>query len=269
MKLFALALLTLGFVGRTVAGPTEDVLAAAVKVMDAPNYAWTYTLMQDTRSETLEGKSDHSGVSIVTMPMAPIVARMLGFPERDSEQSLLAIFKGGDNCVIKTASGWKKPGDITGSLERGRDSSSGSIPGSFGGMRHRRANGSGRGATLALDFSINPPSDEIAIIVANYTELKVDGATVTGKLSEEGAKLLLVRPGQKDLVPRTATATFKLWLKDGKLESYEIEVEGTFTKIGDSEKNERPSRQTITVQIKDVGKTTVEVPEEAMKALGK
>lgn len=56
----------------------------------------------------------------------------------------------------------------------------------------------------------------------------------------------------------------KFWLKDGALAKYELHVKGTVNgRNGEMERD-----VTTTVEVKNVGSTKVEVPEEAKKKLG-
>ena len=55
----------------------------------------------------------------------------------------------------------------------------------------------------------------------------------------------------------------KFWIKDGLLTKYEFKVQGKVTIGG----NDRDVDRTSTVEIKDVGSTKVDVPDEAKKKL--
>ncbi len=55
----------------------------------------------------------------------------------------------------------------------------------------------------------------------------------------------------------------KFWVKDNLLAKYEIKVKGTVNFNG----NERKVDRTTTTEIKDVGATKLEVPEEAKKKM--
>ena len=55
----------------------------------------------------------------------------------------------------------------------------------------------------------------------------------------------------------------KFWLKDGALSKYEFKVQGK----ADFNGNEMDVDRTTTVEIKDVGATKVDVPEDAKKKL--
>lgn len=130
----------------------------------------------------------------------------------------------------------------------------------------------GRGGTAGaysnLQSSLSRPHDEIAIIVAGYTQLKAEPDGVSGALSETNAKLLLVHAGQKDLLPLAASGTFRLWLKDGALTKYEVKLQGRLAVSTGGSRREVDVRQTATTVVRDVGTTTFEVPEAAKKKLG-
>jgi hypothetical protein len=61
--------------------------------------------------------------------------------------------------------------------------------------------------------------------------------------------------------PANAKGSVKFWLKDGALAKYEVHVEGTFSFNG----NDRTIDRTTTTEIKEVGTTKLDVPEEATK----
>ena len=65
-----------------------------------------------------------------------------------------------------------------------------------------------------------------------------------------------------DVTGGKGTATF--WTKDGALSKYSYNVKGTVS----FNNNDRDVDRTTTVEIKDVGTTTVTIPEEAKKKLG-
>ncbi|MBC8002999.1 MAG: hypothetical protein H7X97_10475 [Opitutaceae bacterium] len=69
--------------------------------------------------------------------------------------------------------------------------------------------------------------------------------------------------GEAPPPPENAKGSVKFWVKDGSLAKYEYNVQGTMSFGGNSIEINR----TTTVEIKDVGTTKVEVPEEAKKKL--
>jgi len=72
------------------------------------------------------------------------------------------------------------------------------------------------------------------------------------------------RPGGGNgSTPSNAKGSVKFWVKDGVLAKYQFKVQGTMSFNG----NDVDIDRTTTVEIKDVGSTTVEVPEAAKKKL--
>jgi len=277
------------------AGPTDVAIAAAMKLPEAANYSWVTTVDDDARSYTIDGQTDladKGDLSLVNMPMVATVRRRVSRSTSNSDNSTPAIFTGDVKFVVQTLDGWRKPSDL-------RSSSSDSVPGvpgggpwSTGGMMglHGRRGrfGMGMGASgisypngertdengrpipaySNLQSTLSRPHEEIAIIVANYTDLKVDGDVVSGTLSELGAKLLLVHPGQKELTPLKAGGTFRLWIKDGALAKYEVKLDGTLAVNANGGRHEIEVHQTATTELKNIGTTKFDVPDEARKRLG-
>jgi len=95
-------------------------------------------------------------------------------------------------------------------------------------------------------------------------ELKKDGEIIAGDLTEEGAKnLMRFRRGGEGPAISDAKGSVKFWLKDGMLAKYEFKVSGKMDFNG----NEVELDRTTTVEIKEVGKTKIEVPEGAKSKL--
>jgi hypothetical protein len=98
--------------------------------------------------------------------------------------------------------------------------------------------------------------------------LKAEADGVSGTLSEMNAKLLLVRPGQKDVTPLKASGTFRLWLKDGTLVKYQVKLDGKLQIEGRDGRRDVEVHQTATTTVKDVGMTKFDVPDAVKKKLG-
>jgi hypothetical protein len=127
------------------------------------------------------------------------------------------------------------------------------------------AEGPGRfRAMMARNF--RAPAAQATEILAGVKDLKKEGDSFSGDLTEEGAKKLLSFRGRAGGEGPTVTnpkGSAKFWVKDGTLVKYEFHVTGTISFNG----NDFDSDRDTTVEIKDVGATKVEVPEEAKKKL--
>jgi hypothetical protein len=111
------------------------------------------------------------------------------------------------------------------------------------------------------------PATQAAELVVGAKELKKEGEAYVGELTEDGAKALLAfggRAGGGDgPTVSNAKGSVKFWLKDGALSKFETKVTGKVSFDG----NDRDVDRTTTVEIKDLGTTKVEVPEEAKNKL--
>jgi hypothetical protein len=111
------------------------------------------------------------------------------------------------------------------------------------------------------------PAVEAASLADDAKELKKDTNSISGDLTEAGAKELLSfrRRGNGGDGPTVTNAkgSVKFWLSNGKLAKYQFHVQGTVSFNG----NDRDVDRTTTVEIKDVNSTKIEVPDEAKKKL--
>lgn len=282
MTTHAFACLALALTAPTLrAGPAEQALVAAMKLPEAPNYAWTTVVDDDARSYMIDGKTDRTGkddLSLVYMPMVAVVRRRVTRGTSNSENQVTAIYKGNTKLVVEIDDRWKRPDELpeysspSGYSGRGRSRGGMSGMGGPGGRGPRGTGGSTGGRSTPafsnLQLTLSRPHEEIAILVASHTDLKADGDAVGGTLSETGAKLLLVHDGQKEITPLRASGTFRLWVKDGNLVKYEVKLEGTLAIAAGGSRREVTVHQTATTVIKDVGTTTFDVPDEARRKLG-
>ena len=86
-------------------------------------------------------------------------------------------------------------------------------------------------------------------------------------MTEEGSKALLSlgrRPNPDAPGPKNAKGSVKFWIKDGELTKYEYNVQGKITGRDDQEID---INRTTTVEVKDAGKTKINLPDEAKKKL--
>lgn len=286
LPLFAILGLSAATVGQ--GGPVEAAIVAAMKLPDAPNYSWRTDVVDDARTYEIAGATDRAtDLSLVTLPVvspSPRRGPPRGGTRGNAAGTSIAtvVFKGAEPGAIQVEDGWRKPDELGASGERGdpRRGIYGGPPGGGGfpggGPRGRSSRGRGPGggdertdaAYSNLQNTLSRPHEEIAIIVAGASDLKVSDDVVTGTLSETAAALLLVHPGQKDISPRRAAGTVRLWVKNGVLQKYETRLQGTLVVDGRDGRREVTVNQTATTTLGDVGSTKVEVPEDARKKLG-
>jgi hypothetical protein len=252
------------------ATPVESAILAAMKLPEAHNYQWIATVQDDSRFYMVEGKTQKGGYTLVNMPMVSSIQQKLG---ADGTSVQTAIFKGDADCVIATPEGWKTPSELARipvappplrTLPRK------SFPGSGG--------GGGAGLPIIpghpgfrysnLQLNLSHPHDEVGIIVGSYDEVQSEPDGISGTLTEEGAKLLLVHPGQNEITPLRASGTFQLWFKDGALVRYEVRLAGTIVVGVGAKRWEISLHQTVVTELKGLETTTFEVPEEARRKLG-
>ncbi len=155
------------------------------------------------------------------------------------------VLKGGKGAV-KTQDGWK-------SLSEAAEGDGGQ--GNAGRFFARRLQ------------NFKAPAAQAEDLASKAKELKKTDDSYSGELTEEGVKELLsfgARPGGADApTVSDAKGSVKFWIKDGVLSKYEFKVQGKVTFNG----NDRDIDRTSSVEIKDVGSTKVEVPDEAKKKL--
>jgi hypothetical protein len=112
-------------------------------------------------------------------------------------------------------------------------------------------------------------ADEADDLVSKAKELKPgEGGMLSGDATEAGAKELLTfgpRGGDGPPPPKNAKASMKFWIKDGALTKYESHLTGSVAFAADQDAQEMEIIRTV--EIKDVGKTKVEVPADAKKQL--
>lgn len=274
MRVSILACLAFAVIAALRAGPAETAIVAAMKLPDAASYTWVTSINDDARSYDITGKTDKSDYSLVQMPMVSAMRRRTVRGGSNSDNLVEAVFKGDEKLVIQTPDGWRTPAELIASSRSGYSGNRGGSPGARrGGARGAGGFPGGRPGDTPppysnLQLTLSRPHEEIGIIVATGTSLKTEGDVVSGTLSETGAKLLLVHPGQKEVTPLQAAGTFRLWVVNGALVKYEVRLEGTLAVMANGTRREVSVHQTATTQLRDVGTTTFEVPDEAKKKLG-
>jgi hypothetical protein len=217
-------------------GPKDEVTAAAKKLAEKDNYSWKITMDLGPNSQFTPGpstgKTEKDGYTWLSVSF--------------NDNTSIGVAKE-KKVAVKTDEGWQSGQEASG-------------------------DGGGGGGFNAATFmarrmqNLKVPAAEVQDLVTKVQELKKDGDVYSGDLTEEGAKALLTmgfrRPGGQG--PSNAKGSAKFWIKDGGLTKYETKVTGKRqNQNGDDVEIER----TTTIEIKDVGTTKLDVPDEAKKKL--
>lgn len=232
--LFCALTLLAGSLAIAQAAPQDEIKAAAKKLGD--NYSWKSTV-ENANGRGFGGPTEGKMADGTTF---------ISMTRRDNtvEAVLVSTNKG----ALKTQDGWRSLS------EAAEDSGDGGF--------------NWTAFTARMLQNHKAPSEEAVELAGQAQELKQEGDVYSGALTEAGAKSLLSfrrgRGGNND-GPEISNAkgSVKFWVKDGQLTKYESKVQGTVSFNG----NDREVDRTTTVEIKDVGTTKVEVPEEAKKKL--
>ena len=241
-RIITTTLVTAFSLATCLAGPKEDVKAAAGKINDAANYTWTASTVMEGAQFTpgpLTGKAEKSGYAVITQ-------------EAQDGNKTVAVRKG-EAGVVKTDEGWKTAEELRAAAPQG----GGGGGGARGGMR---------GALLLRSPLAGA---EAARLVDKTKDLTAADGAVGGDLTEDAAKELMTlgrgRPGGQAPEVKNAKGSVKYWVKDGVLSKMQVKVSGT---VAGRDGTERDTARTTTYEFKDLGSTKVEVPEEAKKQLG-
>ena len=229
------------------ADAASDVKAAAKKLSN--NYSWKSTSEsagggggggnRNRMGGPTEGKTD-AGITQLSMTRG--------------ENTVEAVLKG-EKGAIKTEEGWKS---LSEAAAAGGDAGGGGGGGGRGGAARFTAR------TLQ---SYKAPATEAEDLIGKAKDLKKDGDAYAGTLGAEDVKALMSRgfrrPGTDAPEVADAKGSVKFWTKDGALSKYQYNVQGKMT----FNNNDVEINRTTTVEIKDVGTTKLNVPEEAKKKL--
>lgn len=241
------------------AAPADDLAAAAKKLSEAPNYAWTATTeMANSQFPAMpvDGVAEKGGYTVTT---------------RSFNGNTSQTVRKGTEVVMQNREGdWvtmeEMRAQFGGGQRGGGGTPGGAAPAGGGGQR-----GGGRGGFGGGMFgSSSNPAETVAGLAAKIKDLKVvDGALVATASGDEAAALLAPAGGrggqgggQAPAGPKYSSVTVKFWLKDGALAKYSTHTVGTFPMPNG---DEREIDSTTTVEVKNVGTAKVEVPEGAKK----
>jgi hypothetical protein len=227
--------------GSTLAADLKDDVTAAAKKLADAGYSWKTTTGMGGdnanarfRPGPTEGKMAKDGLIQISM----------SFGTNTTE-----AFVKGDKGAVKTREGWQSLAE----LNQPASDQGGGAP------------GRGRMYGRMLQ-NYKAPGAEVVDLAGKLKGLKKEGDAIVGEMTEEGAKSMMMfgrRAGGNGPEISNAKGSAKFWLKDGALSKFEYNVKGTIT----FNNNDRDVDRTTTVEIKDVGTTKVEVPDEAKKKL--
>jgi hypothetical protein len=215
-----------------LAAEKDDVTGAAKQLGDKENYSWKSASESPDggggrfRPGTVEGKTEKGGYTTLKMTFG--------------DRTIEAVLKG-DKGAVKGEDGWQSLAEAS------------------------EGDGQNRGRFIARMLqNQRTPAAQAADLASKAKELKKADDAIAGDLTEDGAKEMLRfrrRGGDDAAGPEISGAkgSVKFWIKDGALTKYQYRVQGT-VKFNDQE---REVDRTTTVEIKDVGTTKVEVPDEA------
>ena len=119
-----------------------------------------------------------------------------------------------------------------------------------------------------LQLGVTHPHEDLGVIVSSHETWSVDAEGVSGSLTDLGAQLLLVRDGQKEIEPRRAAGTFKLWIREGMVAKYQVQLEGVLAVLTKTGRKDVEVHQTVSTTLTNIGTTQFEVPDEARRKLG-
>jgi hypothetical protein len=215
-------------------GPKDDVISAAKKLAEKSNYSWKSTVESAGGGARMggpsEGKTEKGGFTCLSMTRG---------------DNTTEAFMKGEKGALKTADGWQSFAEATAS---GGDQPS---PGRF---------------IARMMQTFKAPAAQAEDLAGKAKELKKDGDAYVGDLTEDGAKSQLTfggRGGANAPEVSGAKGSVKFWIKDGVLAKYELKVQGKVSFNG----NDRDVDRTTTTEIKDIGTTKIEVPEDAKKKM--
>ncbi len=233
--LFGMIMLVAGSLMAADASPKDTVTSAATALGGAANYSWHSTMESAGGNRRFggpsDGKTEKDGYTWVSMVR--------------NGSTNLAVFKGTNGAINTPDNGWQSFAEASAD-----DGGGGFNPRMF---------------MVRMLQNFKTPDQQAATLAAQAAALKMDTNGISGDLTEDGAKAMLVfgRPGADGPTVSNAKGSVTFWVNDGKLVKYQFHVSGTISFNG----NDRDVDRTTTIQITDVGTTKIDVPDDAKKKL--
>lgn len=260
------------------AGPAEMALLAAMKLSEQPNYSWTSSVSDDARDYDIDGKTDSSGYTWLSLPLTKALGKRMG---RLSESRVETVFRGPNACVIRTDAGWLTFRELDRWRRHDEDEQwSRSLQAASDAWETAPLGGSplpvlpppldddddddDKGPYCNAQFALVHPHEDLAIVVSSCSDVKVEGDEACGTLGDTGARLLLVHEGLETVHPLAAAGTFILHIKDGIVTNYTLDLEGVLM----VKRKKILVHQKSCTWIRDIGTTKLEVPDVVQRKLG-
>lgn len=227
--LLSAALLTASLL-TSQAGPADDVKGAAQKLNDESSYTWHTTTVVPESARFKPGPVDGK------TEKGGVTYEKISFGDNTTE-----IYMKGTNAVLTDPDGgWQTLADMDESQPPGR-------------------------FMVPMIRNFKTPAAQAVDLVAGCKDLQETNGAYSSDLTEEGVKKLMSfrrRGGNTPNISNSSgTATF--WINNGELTKYETHLKGTMTYNGNDVNLER----TTTVEFKEVGSTTINVPDDVKKKL--
>ena len=208
--------------------PKDDVTSAAKKLGGSANYSWHTTVVVPEDAQFKPGPTDGK------TEKGGLTYVKLSFGDNTAE----FVKKGESAALTSPDGGWQSLTNM--------DSNQG--PGRF---------------MAGMVRNFKTPDGQAADLAAAAKELKKDGDVYSSDLTEDGAKTLLTFRRGGAATVTNPSGSVKFWIKDGVLTKYEFKVKGSVSFNG----NDIDVDRDTTVEIKDVGTTKMDAPDEAKKLL--
>jgi hypothetical protein len=240
-RLILSAVMVAGCAGVSRAAALDDVQAAVQKLANADSYSWTTTVEGGFGAGTTEGKTQKDGLTTLSITR---------------QDNTFEVVIQGDKGAIKTDDGWK-------SASEAAASDGGGGGGGGGGFSPERF-------LARMIQNYKTPAATAGDIVGKLQNVQKTDDGYSADLPADVVKELLAPPRRRNADANNPgpeisnpTGSIKIWVKDGTLSKEEQNVKGTVSFNG----NDRDIDRTTTTEFKDVGSTTITIPDEAKAKL--
>jgi hypothetical protein len=212
--------------------PKAEVVNAAKKLSNQPNYSWTVTAGGPENeaarpAPAVLGQTEKDGLTTVTMTLG--------------QNTMKAVLKGEKAAATLPGGGWQSLVEVEKSQGAGSLSS-----------------------RIVKSFKV-PPAQALQLLT-DAKNLRKEGELYLADLSDDVVNsILTLRPGSETngFATSGVSGTAKFWVKDGSLAKYEYRIKGSLKLHG----IDRLVDRSTLVEIRDVGTTKIELPAEAKEKL--